>query len=39
MKFDLVQSGVQTMGNMLHATMLDDVACNMFRSFERAFKV
>ena len=24
--------------NMLHATMLDDVACNMLRSFERAFK-
>ena len=23
--------------NMLHATMLDDVACNMLRSFERAF--
>ena len=24
--------------NMLRATMLDDVACNMLRSFERGFK-
>ena len=42
MKFDLVQTSCNRVFkrcNMLRATMLEDIACNMLRSFERPGRV